>query len=97
MGLVCGMASGSPRRPSEAVDVLDAFIARFGNDVNLWRYATENGASRDGLVRLLSRELRYASHDPDVWRAVAILVGDDEVIGAALEQRLATQLEGALS
>lgn len=83
--------------PGNAVEILNEFIARFGNDANLWRYAAENGASRDDLVTLMSRELRYASYDPEVWRGVAFLVGDDEIIADALAERLATQLQAALS
>ena len=48
------------------------------------------------FLALLSRELRYGSHDPAVWRALAALT-DAEAIGSEADERTTAQLRAALT
>ena len=48
-----------------------------------------------GRITLLSRELRYGSHDPAVWRALSA-ISDDEAIAAEVDARTSEQLRAAL-
>jgi len=48
---------------------------------------------RAQLLRGVSRELRYVSHDPEVWRVLAHFVGD-VAIEAEVQRRLTSQSSG---
>jgi hypothetical protein len=80
------------QRPSIAVDLADVFLATFGNDPYLWAHARGIDGIRPQLLPLLSRELRFASHDPHIWRAVSIFVDDGLPIGEELDLRMRDQL-----
>jgi hypothetical protein len=56
----------------------------------------DNAEARPALAKLLSRELRYASHDPDAWRALSMFSGNT-AISDEVDQRLAAQLAAALA
>lgn len=80
-------------KPDMTVDLVDGFVMRFGNDPHIWAYARADDAMRPNLLPLLSREVRYASHEPHVWRALSIYLGDEGLsIGMELDLRLAAQL-----
>jgi hypothetical protein len=68
------------------------FTWTFGNNARLWGHVAFRDELRAELLTELSRELRYASHDPEVWRAIALLVPNGESIDAELDLRLAQQL-----
>jgi hypothetical protein len=80
-------------RPDAAVQVMGRFIARFGNRTEVWRRAAPH--ARDELLPWLSREIRYLSHDPEVWRALAIFASDDSIAND-VDQRLLVQSSGEL-
>ncbi len=89
------VADGSLMRanPSMTVDLVDGFVMRFGNDAYIWAYARADDAMRPDLLPLLSREVRYASHEPHVWRALSIYLGDEGLsIAMELDLRMAAQL-----
>jgi hypothetical protein len=77
--------------------LLEQSISRFGNDVHLWRSAGRHPDARAELLALLSREIRYVSHDPEVWRVLASFTPAMTAIEADIEQRLTSQLESALA
>ncbi|HEU0032634.1 MAG TPA: hypothetical protein VFQ53_18505 [Kofleriaceae bacterium] len=84
------------QHPENATSELDAYITMFGNNPYLWAQAAHHEEQRPELLKLVSRELRYGSHEPHVWRAAAILVSDGEPIGTSLDQAMATQLTSIL-
>jgi hypothetical protein len=83
-------------KPHLAGPLVEQFIPRFGNDVRLWRRAGRHAEAREELLTLLSREVRYVSHDPEVWRALAFFTPDMDPIEAEVQQRLMSQIESAL-
>ena len=81
------------RAPGDAARILDEYISTFGNNVRAWAQAALHDEARPALLTLLSRELRYGSHEPDVWRALSLLVSDNAVedeVDSHLTSRLAT-------
>jgi hypothetical protein len=89
------VADGARMRaqPSMTVDLVDGFVMRFGNDSYIWAYAGADDAMRPDLLPLLSREVRYASHEPHVWRALSIYLGDEGLtIATELDRLMAAQL-----
>ena len=89
------VADGARMRaqPSMTVDLVDGFVMRFGNDPYIWAYASADDAMRSDLLPLLSREVRYASHEPHVWRALSIYLGDEGLtIAMELDRLMAAQL-----
>lgn len=89
------VADGARMRaqPSMTVDLVDGFVMSFGNDPYIWAYAGADDAMRPDLLPLLSREVRYASHEPHVWRALSIYLGDEGLsIAMELDLRMAAQL-----
>lgn len=83
-------------KPHLAAGAVQAFIPKFGNDVRLWRRAGRHAEARTRLLKMLSRELRYVSHEPEVWRAVGFFSKDAGPIKTEIQQRLRTQLGAAL-
>lgn len=83
--------------PDRAVMLVESFVSMFGNNARMWAHAADHVENKDELLALLSREVRYTSHDPEVWRAVAILVDDGIPIDTEVDQRLNSQLVAALS
>lgn len=71
------------------------FTSTFGNNARLWGHAAHRADARADLLELLSREVRFASHDPEVWRAVSILVTDGLDIDTELGGRLLSQFLAA--
>lgn len=80
-------------RPDRAPEIMAAFTARFGTDAKLWYRAARHPKMRGELLSLLSREVRHASHDAQVWRALAAFVGEIQAIqgDTAMLQREASQ------
>jgi hypothetical protein len=74
-----------------AASAMDHFTWKFGNNARLWGHAAHRNDARPELLPILSRELRFASHDPEVWRAVSILVPDGLDIDTQLGERLMAQ------
>ena len=85
-----------PADPEGIARRLDAYITTFGNDAHVWAQAATQADARPALVTLLSRELRFGSHDPAVWRALAALT-DAETIGSEVDERTTAQLRAALT
>lgn len=83
--------------PRDAAITLDGFITAFGNDMRLWAQAGFHDEVRAELLALASREIRYCSHEPDAWRALAVFVEDGTPIEIELQARLAAQLAAALA
>ena len=81
------------RAPSK----VDRFISMFGNNARFWGHAANQSNAKPELLALLSREVRFASHDPEVWRAVSILVTDGEPVDTEIDERLASQLRQAFA
>jgi hypothetical protein len=77
--------------PDTAASSLNAFITSYGNNLRVWGYAALKDDQKPALLALLSREVRYSSHDPEVWRALSIVTGDGEEVSDEIEMRLATQ------
>jgi hypothetical protein len=77
--------------------VMDTFLVMFGNDARLWGHAWLRDDARPDLLTLVSRELRYASHDPQVWAAVAMGSSDGDQVILELAQRLMRQAEEAFA
>jgi hypothetical protein len=86
------MRSGA-RAPSK----VDRFISMFGNNARFWGHAAIQEGAKQELLTLLSREVKFTSHDPEVWRAVSILVSDGESIDTEVDARLAAQLTEAFA
>jgi hypothetical protein len=84
-------------KPHSAAVVLAGYIARFGNRFEMWSRAAQHRPARGDLLKRLSRELRYLSHDPEAWRALALFTSDSDEIYVEIEQRLQSQLDAALS
>lgn len=82
--------------PEVAVSRLESYLTTFGNDPYVWAQATMLEEAKPELAKLLSRELRFCSHDPAVWRALSILTEDD-AIDAEVQGHLTTQLRGAMT
>ena len=81
------------RAPGDAARILDEYISTFGNNVRAWAQAALHDEARPALLTLLARELRYGSHEPDVWRALSLLTGDealDQYVDRRVSQQLAT-------
>lgn len=83
-------------KPHLAAGAVQTFIPKFGNDVRLWRRAGRHPEARARLLKMLSREVRFVAHEPEVWRAVGFFSRDAEPIKAEVLQRLKTQLGAAL-
>jgi hypothetical protein len=82
--------------PQRSVSEVDGYITMFGNNPYLWAHAANQTDARPALLKLISRELRYGSHEPHAWRAASILVSDGELLGTSLDQVMATQLRSML-
>lgn len=74
---------------------VELFTEKFGNNARLWGHAAEHEEARPQLLELLSREVRFASHDPEVWRAASILVTEGADIDIDVSQRLLAQIAAA--
>ena len=61
--------------------------------MRVWAQAAYHDEVRAELIALVSRELRYQSHDPDAWRAFAVLLDDGSSVELELQERLAAQLD----
>ena len=83
--------------PSNGAITVEGFIGSFGNDMRVWAQAGYHEEVRGELLALVSRELRYQSHDPDAWRALAVFLDDGSQIELELQQRSAAQLAAALA
>jgi hypothetical protein len=83
--------------PGSAAAALDTFITMFGDDTRLWSHATLRPDARAELLTLLSREVRYASHDPEVWQALAMMNGYAQAIPAEVTLRAGQQVAAAFS
>lgn len=79
-------------KPETAPFIVASFISRFGNSAEMWRRAAQHQPARSSLLKRLSREIRYVSHDPEVWRGLASFTSDGEAIYAEVDQRLRSQL-----
>lgn len=75
-----------------AESCVNDFTWKFGNNARLWGHAAHREDARAGLLTLLSREVRFASYNPEVWRAVSILVTDGLDIDTELGNRLMEQV-----
>jgi hypothetical protein len=82
--------------PEDAALTVDGFISSFGNDMRVWAQAGYHEVARAKLLALVSREVRYQSHDPNAWRALAIFCDDGTAIELELQERSMTQLAAAL-
>lgn len=84
--------------PEFAAVRVENYLTTFSNDARMWGQALlrDDAEVRPALAKLLSRELRYASHDPEVWRALSLFSGNTE-IGDEVDRRLAAQLHAALT
>ncbi len=83
--------------PQDAAIVVDGFLGSFGNDMRVWAQAGYHPQARTDLLALVSREVRYGSHDPDAWRALATFLDDGSPIELELQERSAAQLAAALA
>lgn len=83
--------------PSDAAITAEQFITSFGNDLRLWAAAAYRDADRPALLALVSREIRFCSHDPDAWRGFATLLEDGTDVEVELQARAAAQLAAALA
>lgn len=79
-------------KPEAGPVVVANYISRFGNSVSVWNQAAHYEPTRASLLQCLSRELRYVSHDPEVWRALALFSSNGDAIYAEVQQRLDNQL-----
>ena len=84
-------AVAMPGDPENIAARLDSYLTAFGNDAHVWGQAFTDEAARPALITLLSRELRYGSYTPAVWRALSIASGD-EAIDNQVTDRIADQL-----
>lgn len=82
------------RAPGDAAIVVDGFLSTFGNDMRVWAQAAFHPSPE--LLALVSREIRYGSHDPEVWRALATFLEDGTLVEVELQARTASQLDAAL-
>jgi hypothetical protein len=78
-------------RPETAPFIVASFVSRFGNSAEMWRRATRYLPARNSLLKRLSREIRYVSHDPEVWRALASFTTAGAAIETEVQQRLHAQ------
>jgi hypothetical protein len=85
------------RTPQNAAITVDGFLTSFGNDMRVWAQAGYHAEMRADLLALVSREIRYQSHDPQAWRALAVFLDDGTPIEVELQQRLAAQTAAALA
>jgi hypothetical protein len=83
--------------PQNAAITVDGFLSSFGNDMRVWAQAGYHEEMRAELLAVVSREVRYQSHDPNAWRALAVFVDDGSPIELELQQRSAAQLAAALA
>jgi hypothetical protein len=79
--------------PQDTALYVDSYTTSFGNNAYLWAQAADHDAARPQLLTLLSREIRYGAHEPHAWRAAAILLGNDEDDGSALNDELDRRME----
>ena len=84
--------------PELAASRVESYLMTFSNDTRMWGQALlrDDAEARPALAKLLSRELRYASHDPEVWRALSLFSGNTE-IADEVDRRLAAQIHAALT
>ena len=83
--------------PADAAITVDGFISSFGNDMRVWAQAGYHDEARAKLLELVSREIRYQSHDPNAWRALAVFLNDGSDVELELQERATTQVATALS
>jgi hypothetical protein len=83
--------------PADAAITVEGFISSFGNDMRIWAQAGYHEEARAKLLELVAREIRYQSHDPNAWRALAVFLLDGSAIELELQERSMTQLVAALS
>ncbi|MEO8704225.1 MAG: hypothetical protein ABI867_29500 [Kofleriaceae bacterium] len=83
--------------PADAGPIAEGFLMSFGNELRLWAHAALHDQVRAELLALVSREIRYCSHDPEVWRGLALFLDDGTPVEVELRQRLTAQLETALA
>ncbi|MBA3459311.1 MAG: hypothetical protein H0T46_05075 [Deltaproteobacteria bacterium] len=82
--------------PDVSVDSpLGHFTWKYGNNARVWGHADHRKDARAEVLKTLARELRFASHDPEVWRAASILLPDGGDIDVQLGERLMAQLLAA--
>lgn len=83
--------------PQNAALVVDGFVSSFGNNMRVWAQAGYHEEVRAEVLALVSREVRYQSHDPEVWRALAVFLDDASQVEVELQARSAAQLAAALA
>lgn len=83
--------------PENAAITVDGFVSSFGNNMRVWAQAGYHAEVRAELLALVSRELRYQSHDPEAWRAFAVFLDDGAQVEVELQARSAAQLAAALA
>ena len=69
------------KRAEDAPWLVDSFLTSFGNEMRLWAAAGYRDVARAELLALVSRELRYGSHDPEAWRALFAFVDEAAPLG----------------
>ena len=65
--------------------------------MRVWAQAGSHDEVRADLLALVSREIRYQSHDPDAWRALAVFLDDGSPVEIELQERSMAQLAAALA
>lgn len=88
---------GLLNKPHGAAVAIASYISRFGNNAEMWSRVAQHRPARNDLLKRLSREVRYVSHDPEVWRALAVVLPDGDSMYAEVQQRLDAQLSGLLT
>jgi hypothetical protein len=68
-------------KDAKFVSLLAAHIEKFGNDLHVWydpmAVAPDDIHWGQGFVALLAREGQALRHNPDVWKAAALLLADE--------------------
>ncbi|MFT3706332.1 MAG: hypothetical protein QM817_01570 [Archangium sp.] len=82
---------------NDAPWTIDASLMSFGNDMRIWADAALQPTLQTQLLALASREIRFGSHEPDAWRALAMLSDDGTPIEIELQERSAAQLAAAMA
>lgn len=84
-------------KDAQFVDLVAMHLGKLGNDVHVWydpmAVAPDDARWGRGLVALLAREAQALPHDPSVWKAAALLLGDESAGDAVdeVDRRLASQ------
>jgi hypothetical protein len=90
--LIARIVAGESPQPA-----IDRYLGRFGNDVGLWRDLASQAERVAELPAacesIIARELQWLPHDPAVWCAFALMLGEpaSTSVLAELDARLAAQ------